>query len=109
MLELVAAADFLIGKPGGLTSAEARASGLPMAIVHAAPSREEHNTSALLEAGCAIRCSFSQLAAWKIDRLVQRPDAVARMTRMARVGATPEAGIAVAEGMVEVANLSSRL
>jgi len=97
MHELMAAADVLVGKPGGLTSTEARASGLPMAIVHAVPGQEEHNASALLEAGCAIRCANPSSAAWRIDRLLERPDELARLARNARAGSTPLAGIAVAE------------
>ncbi|MDZ4829189.1 MAG: glycosyltransferase [Phycisphaerae bacterium] len=99
MHELMAAADLLVGKPGGLTSAEARASGLPMAIVHAVPGQEEHNAAALLEAGCAIRCSSLSSAAWKIDRLLQQPSEHARMAVQAKAGAKAAAGLAVAESL----------
>lgn len=97
MHELMAAADLLVGKPGGLTSAEARASGLPMAIVHAVPGQEEHNASAMLETGCAIRCASLPSAAWKIDRLLQSPSDLQRMAGAARASAMPGAGIAVAD------------
>lgn len=99
MHELMAAADLLVGKPGGLTSSEARASGLPMAIVHAVPGQEEHNAAAMLEAGCAIRCSSRPLVAWKIERLLADPAQLARMAKAARASATPLAGLAVADAL----------
>jgi processive 1,2-diacylglycerol beta-glucosyltransferase len=51
MDEYMAAADLLVGKPGGLTTAEALARGLPMVIVHPIPGQEERNADHLLEAG----------------------------------------------------------
>lgn len=101
MHELMAASDVLVGKPGGLTSSEARACGLPMAIVHAVPGQEEHNAAALLEAGCAIRCTTAPSAAWRIDQLLRRPDELARMARNARRGAMPRAGAEIAQALAE--------
>jgi len=49
MPELLAAANMLVGKPGGLTTAEAAASGVPMVLVKPIPGQEERN-AALLEA-----------------------------------------------------------
>lgn len=100
MHELMAAADLLVGKPGGLTSAETRAIGLPMAIVHAVPGQEEHNAAALLEAGCAVRCQSEHSATWKIDRLLQSPETLATMAARAKVGALPLAGIRAVEAIL---------
>jgi processive 1,2-diacylglycerol beta-glucosyltransferase len=105
MHELMAAADLLVGKPGGLTSAETRAMGLPMAIVHAVPGQEEHNAAALLEAGCAIRCASPHAAAWKIDRLLAAPETLRRMGELARSGAQPSSGARVAETLATLAAL----
>jgi processive 1,2-diacylglycerol beta-glucosyltransferase len=55
MSEFMAAADCLIGKPGGLTISEALARGLPMVIVNPIPGQEERNADYLLEEGAAIR------------------------------------------------------
>lgn len=52
---LMAAADLLVGKPGGLTSSEALAAGLPLAVVQPYPLQEEANASVLLEQGAAMR------------------------------------------------------
>ena len=51
------AADCLISKPGGLTTSEALAKGLPMIIVKPIPGQEERNAEFLLNAGCAMRVS----------------------------------------------------
>jgi hypothetical protein len=53
MDEYMAAADLLVGKPGGLTTAEALARRLPMVLVHPIPGQEERNADHLLEAGAA--------------------------------------------------------
>jgi processive 1,2-diacylglycerol beta-glucosyltransferase len=45
--------DLYIGKPGGLTTAESLASGLPMFIVAPIPGQEERNSDHLLEKGIA--------------------------------------------------------
>ena len=57
MDEYMAAADILVGKPGGLTTSEALARGLVMVIVNPIPGQEERNADHLLEEGAAIRCN----------------------------------------------------
>ena len=51
MDEYMAASDLLISKPGGLTTSEAMARGLPMCVVNPIPGQEERNSDHLLEAG----------------------------------------------------------
>ena len=50
----MAAADFIITKPGGLTTSEALASRLPIIIDNPIPGQEERNTEFLLNAGAAM-------------------------------------------------------
>jgi processive 1,2-diacylglycerol beta-glucosyltransferase len=75
MDEYMAAADVLVGKPGGLTSSEALARGLGLVIVHPIPGQEERNADHLLEAGAAIRCEDvpTRLAPRRRPRLPRRP------------------------------------
>ncbi len=77
--------DLFIGKPGGLTTAEALACSLPMIIVDPIPGQEERNSDHLLEKGCALKSNELTTLAWKIDQLLDEPGA-------ARIpcGATPE-------------------
>lgn len=51
---LLAAADLHLGKPGGLTSAESLAAGVPMVLTRPLPGQEEANARHLLAAGAAL-------------------------------------------------------
>ena len=53
-MALMRRASLLIGKPGGLTSAEAMASGTPMLIIRPLPGQERGNTEMLVRHGAAI-------------------------------------------------------
>jgi processive 1,2-diacylglycerol beta-glucosyltransferase len=53
--ELMAMADLIISKPGGLTSAEALSMGLPLVIFKPIPGQEEANTRYLTSQSAAIR------------------------------------------------------
>jgi len=64
----MAAADLMAGKPGGLTSSEALAAGLPMAIVQPYPLQEEANASYLLEAGAGMRIEPLTVFSHKLQR-----------------------------------------
>ena len=52
--DLMKAAAVLATKPGGLTTAEAAACGLPMVFFNAIPGPEQHNAATVVEAGGAI-------------------------------------------------------
>ncbi len=97
MDKYMAAADLMVGKAGGLTTSEALARALPMALIAPIPGQEERNADHLLEAGAAIRCNNLPAAAWKITALL---DDTARLTRMrdaAKKLGRPAAAAAIAE------------
>jgi processive 1,2-diacylglycerol beta-glucosyltransferase len=48
------ASDCIITKPGGLTSSESLAKGLPMVIVNPIPGQEDRNTEFLTNNGVAM-------------------------------------------------------
>jgi processive 1,2-diacylglycerol beta-glucosyltransferase len=100
MDEFMAAADLLVGKPGGLTSSEALARGLGLVIVHPIPGQEERNADHLLEAGAAIRCNNLRALAWKIDRLLDDPVRLAAMRANARRLARPHAARDIAATLI---------
>jgi len=89
--EYMAAADILLGKPGGLTSSEALARGLAFVIVNPIPGQEERNADHLLEQGVAIRCNNLPVLAYKIDCLFDDPSRLERMQGAARQMAMPAA------------------
>jgi len=60
--QLMAAADFMVGKAGGLTCAEALALGLPMFIVDPLPGQEERNTEFICSMHAGVRVEEKELA-----------------------------------------------
>lgn len=97
MDQYMAAADLLVGKAGGLTTSEALARALPMALIEPIPGQEERNADHLLEAGAAIRCNNLPAAAWKIAKLLDDPTRLSRMREAARGLGRPDAAAAIAE------------
>jgi processive 1,2-diacylglycerol beta-glucosyltransferase len=97
MDQYMAAADLLVGKAGGLTTSEALARALPMALIEPIPGQEERNADHLLEAGAAIRCNNLPAAAWKIAALLDDPARLRRMQEAARNMARPGAAAVIAE------------
>ena len=91
MDEYMAAADIVLGKPGGLTTSEALARGLAFVIVNPIPGQEERNSDHLLEEGIAIRCNNLPVLAYKIDKLLDDPTRLAAMKANALRLAHPHA------------------
>ena len=97
MDKYMAAADLMVGKAGGLTTSEALARGLPMALIEPIPGQEERNADHLLEAGAAIRCNNLPVAAWKIAALLDDSTRWARIREAAKNLGRPDAAAAIAE------------
>jgi processive 1,2-diacylglycerol beta-glucosyltransferase len=97
MDKYMAAADLLVGKAGGLTTSEALARVLPMALIQPIPGQEERNADHLLEAGAAIRCNNLPAAPWKIAKLLDDPARLTKMRDAARGMGKPGAAAAIAE------------
>lgn len=97
MDKYMAAADLLVGKAGGLTTSEALARQLPMALIEPIPGQEERNADHLLEAGAAIRCNNLPAAAWKIAGLLDDTTRLAKMRDAARGMAKAGAAAVIAE------------
>jgi processive 1,2-diacylglycerol beta-glucosyltransferase len=102
MDEYMAASDLIVGKPGGLTTAEALASGLVFVIVSPIPGQEERNSDHLLEEGVAIRCNNLPVLAYKIDTLFEDAERLERMRANVRRLARPDAAECVVEKMMEL-------
>ncbi len=85
MDELMTAADLFVGKPGGLTTSEALAKGLPMVVINPIPGQEERNSDHLLEQGAAIRCNNLPALAYKIDSIIDTPGKLAQMEKARKV------------------------
>src|SRR6516162_10754784 len=100
MPELMKISDLFIGKPGGLTTAEALTCGLPMVIVSPIPGQEERNSDHLLEDGVAVKCNEMTTIAFKIDSLLDDPTRIDEMRRRAFALSRPEAARTIVETLV---------
>ena len=72
--ELMSAADVLVSKAGGLTSAEAMAIGLPMVIVDPIPGQETRNAEIIVEQQAGWKALDIANLGYKLKRLIERPE-----------------------------------
>ncbi|HWB59689.1 MAG TPA: glycosyltransferase, partial [Chthoniobacteraceae bacterium] len=101
MHELMKISDLFVGKPGGLTTSEALACGLPMVIIAPIPGQEERNSDHLLEDGAAIKCNEMTTLPYKIDNLLDDPARLAAMRRSAQKLGHPDAARTIARTLIE--------
>ena len=100
MHDLMKISDLFIGKPGGLTTSEALACGLPMAIISPIPGQEERNTDHLLEEGAAIKFNELTTIPFKLDRLLNHPARWDAMRENARRFSHPHAARTIVETLL---------
>jgi processive 1,2-diacylglycerol beta-glucosyltransferase len=68
--ELMAVADVVVSKPGGLTTSEVLARGAAMLVVNPIPGQESRNSDFLLENGAAIKANNVATLPLKLSRLL---------------------------------------
>lgn len=101
MPDLLGAATLLLSKPGGMTTAEALARGLPMVVLDPIGGQEEKNSDVLLEAGAAVKCTEVTVLNHKLKRLLDDPARIVAMGQNARALGRPHAAANVAKIVVE--------
>lgn len=101
MSDFMSVATILLSKPGGMTTAEAVACGLPMMILDPIGGQEERNADVLLEAGAAVKCTEVTLVAHKLRRLLDDPDRLKQMFRNARSLGRPNAAAEITRIVLE--------
>ncbi len=95
MADLMRAATVFVGKPGGLSSSEAMAAGLPMVLINPIPGQEDRNSDYLLEEGAAVRCNYETTVGHKIDGLLSTPGRIEQMAANARRIGKPDAAATI--------------
>jgi processive 1,2-diacylglycerol beta-glucosyltransferase len=106
--ELMAVADLVVSKPGGLTTSETLARGAVMAIVNPIPGQESRNSDYLLENGAAIKVNNLGTLAHKINNLLEDPARLAQLkTNVARL-ARPRAAFDVVQHALKLLPSYSR-
>ena len=101
MSDFMSVATILLSKPGGMTTAEAVACGLPMMILDPIGGQEERNADVLLEAGAAVKCTEVTLVAHKLRRLLDDPERLRQMSRNARSLGHPNAAAEISRIVLE--------
>jgi len=100
--EMMDSADLLITKPGGLTSAEALAKGLPMVIFNPLPGQEEKNSAYLVSQGVAKRVDKEEQFLNVVKYLLTHPPLLKRMSFLARKLSSPDAVLKTAEAIYKL-------
>jgi processive 1,2-diacylglycerol beta-glucosyltransferase len=88
---LMVCADLVITKPGGLTSSECLAMGVPMIVHSPIPGQEERNADYLLEQGAAWKAVDTVGLEYRVKELLASPARLAQLRERARALARPHA------------------
>jgi processive 1,2-diacylglycerol beta-glucosyltransferase len=92
---LMACADLAITKPGGLTTSECLAMGLPMIVNAPIPGQEERNADFLLEQGVALKAFDGPTLEYRVRQLLDAPERLVQMRARAAALGRPHAARAV--------------
>ena len=79
--ELMSISDLVVTKPGGLTTTESLASGLPIVIINPIPGQEEENAQFLVNAGAAIWIKNDDDYDKKISKLLASTEMLNQMKK----------------------------
>jgi processive 1,2-diacylglycerol beta-glucosyltransferase len=105
---LMAASDVHLGKPGGLSSAESLACGLPMVLTGTLPGQEEANAVRLFAAGAAVAGGEPEHAARRAADLLSSPPALRAMRAAAAAAGRPDSAARGAGAILALAVASGR-
>ncbi len=99
-MALMRRASLLIGKPGGLTSAEALAAGPPMVIIRPLPGQERGNTEMLVRNGAAIHLDRDRDLPAVVASLFANPALLDMMAERAKAIGRPNAARDIAAAVL---------
>ncbi|MGO4326580.1 glycosyltransferase [Cupriavidus sp. 2TAF22] len=88
---LMACSDLVITKPGGLTTSECLAMGVPMVVNAPIPGQEERNADYLLEQGAALKAVDLVSLEYRVRLLLAEPARLDAMRERARSLGQPAA------------------
>ncbi|MDQ3388942.1 MAG: hypothetical protein M3483_05500 [Gemmatimonadota bacterium] len=82
--QLIAAADIVVTKPGGLTTSEALALGRPLLLTRPIPGQEEGNTRVLTASGSALAAADPAALRHMLEHAFNEPGVLAQLAASAR-------------------------
>ncbi len=94
MHELMAIADLIITKPGGLTTSEALAMGKPLFILNPIPGQEAANSDFLLERGAAAKANRVEDLPYRVEQLLGSKK-LSEMAKAAKALGQPQAATTI--------------
>ena len=83
--ELMSISDLVVTKPGGLTTTESLASGLPIVVINPIPGQEEENAAYLEKNKVAIWLKKEDNVEEILNDLFSNPDKIQEMKIRARL------------------------
>jgi processive 1,2-diacylglycerol beta-glucosyltransferase len=93
-------ASLLISKPGGVTSAEAMAAGLPMLLIRPLPGQESGNTDVLVRHGAAVHIRHDRDVEPMVTALMKNDELFDMMRERAEALGRPDAALRIAEAVL---------
>ena len=95
--ELMNIADFVVSKPGGLTTTEILVSNVPFIVINPIPGQEEENSRFLLNNGAAARLYSTEKAKPFFEQLFQNEARINGMKEMQKLVAKPHSTKTIAK------------
>lgn len=99
MNELIAAVDVVISKTGGITTSECLAHGAALVGFLPVPGQEEYNADLLVQLGAGLKVTKPHDVAGAIRQLLEDPDKLAAMRRLAKSLGKPMAAAHVVDAV----------
>jgi processive 1,2-diacylglycerol beta-glucosyltransferase len=102
--ELMDISTLIITKPGGITTAEALAKGIPMLIVHPLPGQEAMNTKFLLKEGVAVKAEEPEDVPVILEELLYNKHKLSIMREKAKSLSKGDSAMNIAKLVLELAS-----
>lgn len=108
MAALMHASDLIVAKPGGITTFEALAAGLPFVVFDPflIPGQEEKNAEFLVEQGIGLRAGGAVELAVMVQGLLESSERLASMSSHALRNAKPHAAATIVEAVEQLGPMS---
>ena len=101
MPKLLAAADLMVGKCGGLTAAENAALGVPIVILDPIPGQEQRNSDILLESGGCVKVNDLPLLTKRLEDIFRNNgEKLKSMQRGIKKLAKPNAAYTIVDDII---------